>query len=67
MTSYEPYVAEPAEPARRRRLAAAAPGVWLLAVVVLLVALLALWRLGDATEDPAVGEPPGQAPAEQED
>jgi hypothetical protein len=67
VTSYEPYVADPAEPRGRARMAEALPAVAVAAAVLLVLGVLALWRLGDATQDPAVGETPapaGGAPAD---
>ena len=61
MTDYEPYVAEPAEPAPRRRLAGAAPVVWSLAVVVALACLATLFLTGRGQEDPALSVPSEQA------
>ena len=61
MTDYEPYVAEPAEPPARRRLAGAAPMVWTLAFVILLTCAATLFLAGRGQEDPALSVPSEQA------
>ena len=64
MTSYDPYVAEPAEPRRPRALANAAPAVGLAALLLIVVALGVLFFTHGATQDPAVGDRPAQRATE---
>jgi hypothetical protein len=54
---YEPYVSDPAEPPRRRRLAGAAPLVWTLALVLLLAGATTIYWTGRGEEDPALTVP----------
>ena len=59
---YEPYVADPAEPPPRRRLARLAPLIWTLAAVLLLVGLTTIYWTGRGEEDPALTVPSSEAP-----
>ena len=64
MTDYEPYVADPAEPPARRRLAGATPLAWTLVIVILLACVATLFLTGRGQEDPALTVP-SEEPAEQ--
>lgn len=54
---HEPYVADPAEPPPRPRLAALRPAVVTLLVVILLAAATSLYWLGRGEEDPSLRAP----------
>ena len=56
-TDYEPYVADPAEPPARRRLARLAPALWIVIVLVLLIGTTAVYWTGRGQEDPALTVP----------
>jgi hypothetical protein len=56
-TDYEPYVADPAEPPARRRLARLAPAVWVVLLAVLLAGLTSVYWIGRGQEDPALTVP----------
>jgi hypothetical protein len=57
VTDPEPYVADPAEPPPRPRLARLRPMVWTLAVLILIVAGTTLYWQGYGEEDPALQVP----------
>ena len=59
---HEPYVADPAEPPPRPRLAGLRPALAVLLVVLLVIAGMTLFWTGRGEEDPAL-----QAPAPQND
>lgn len=60
-TVHEPYVADPAEPAPRPRLARLRPALATLVVLLLVAAGVTLYWTGRGEEDPAL-----QAPATQD-
>lgn len=74
MTDYEPYVAEPAEPARRERLARLRPKLAWVAALLVIAALAFIWVRNAGSEDPSLDVPadqltappadPGAAPAQ---
>jgi peptidoglycan/LPS O-acetylase OafA/YrhL len=59
-TDYEPYVADPAEPPARRRLARLAPALWAILAMVLLVGVTTVYWNDRGTEDPALRAPSSQ-------
>ena len=60
-TDYEPYVGDPAEPPPRRRLARLQPLIVSVAILVLVVALGALYFIGRGEEDPALTVPASES------
>ena len=64
MTSYDPYVAEPAEPRRPRALANASPAIAFAAILLIVVAVGVLIFTSGSTQDPAVGDRPAQRATE---
>ena len=62
---FDGYVADPAEPPPRRRLAGAAGALWVLALVILAIAAATLLLQGRGQEDPALSVPT-EAPADGE-
>jgi hypothetical protein len=60
---FESYVADPAEPPPRPRLAGLAPTVWTLALLIALIGATTVFWQGRGEEDPALTVP--GAPAEE--
>ena len=54
---YEPYVADPAEPPPRPRLARLAPAIWTFALILLLAAATTLYWTGRGEVDPSLTVP----------
>ena len=61
MTAHDPYVADPAEPARTPRLGQRIPLVATLALTVAILAVGVLLFTRGSTQDPAVGNRPSPA------
>lgn len=60
MTDYEPYVAEPAEPAPREQLARLRPLLAWMAALIVVAALAFVWVRNSGSEDPSLDVPADQ-------
>ncbi|HVM19355.1 MAG TPA: hypothetical protein VM307_05300 [Egibacteraceae bacterium] len=61
---YEPYVADPAEPPPRRRLARLQPSLWFFVALLLTVSAATVFLQGYGDEDPALRMPGTEAGAD---